>query len=273
MSAEAGGPGRADWISRAPGVEIVLDAGGVLTIVLDRPESFNALDAAMIEACSATLERAVGRDDVRVVVVTGRGRAFSSGAALTGDAPIDSFDDAAVLRANRAIRAVTRLDKPVVAAVNGVAAGFGASLALACDLQVVSTDASFAFTFARIGLMPDGGATATIAAAVGRARAMRMALLGERLPAADAHAAGLVSHLAPAATFAAEVAALAASLAAGAPLAFAATKKAVNAATLVELESALERENLGQLTLFRTADTAEGMAAFVEKRAPRFEGR
>jgi enoyl-CoA hydratase len=263
----------AEWITRAPGVEIDLDARGVLTVTFDRPESYNALDAAMVESTAATLERAVGRDDVRVVVVTGRGKAFSSGAALAGDSPLDAFDDDAVHRANRLVRAVVRLDKPVVAAVNGVAAGVGASLALACDLQVTSSDASFAFTFARIGLMPDGGSTATIAAAVGRARAMRMVLLGERLPAADAHAAGLVSHLVPAEAFPEAVAALASTLAAGAPLAYAATKKAVNAATLDQLEPALERENLGQLTLFRTADTAEGMTAFVEKRAPRFEGR
>ncbi|MFW6775994.1 enoyl-CoA hydratase-related protein [Nocardioides sp. CPCC 205120] len=254
-----------------PGVEITLDAG-LLRVVLDHPERYNALDGAMIEACAGTLERCYGRADVRAVVLTGRGRAFCSGAALEGDSPVEAFDDQAVERANRLVRAVVALDKPVVAAVNGVAAGVGCSLALAADLQVVSAAASFALTFTRIGLMPDGGSTATVAAAVGRAHAMRMTLLGERLPAADAHAAGLVSHLVDPDGFDAEVDRVVATLLAGPPLALTATKKAVNAATLTQLEGALDRENRGQVALFRTTDAAEGMRAFVEKRTPRFTG-
>ncbi|MDF9717135.1 enoyl-CoA hydratase/isomerase family protein [Nocardioides sp. ChNu-153] len=259
------------FATTAPGVEVTLDAG-LLRVVLDRPERFNALDGPMIEACAVTLERCYGRSDVRAVVLAGRGRAFCSGAALEGDSPLDTFDDQAMERANRLVRAVVALDKPVVAAVNGVAAGVGCSLALASDLQVVSSAASFALTFTRIGLMPDGGSTATVAAAVGRARAMRMTLLGERLPAAEAHAAGLVSHLVEPDALDAEVDRVVAALLAGPPLALTATKKAVNAATLTQLESALDRENLGQLALFRTSDAAEGMRAFVEKRTPRFTG-
>lgn len=260
------------WITTAPGVEITLDAG-VLTVRFARPDSFNPVDGEILAAVGATLERARGRDDVRVVVLTGTGKAFSAGATLAGENPVDVFSADSMAIANRAIRAIVALDKPVVAAVNGVAAGYGASLVFASDLQVASTDAGFALTFTRIGLMPDGGSTATIAAAVGRARAMRIALLGERLPATEAYAAGLVSHLAEAADFDATVNDLVRTLAHGAPLAFAATKKAINSATLSALEDALDREALGQVALFSTADTAEGMASFVEKRAPEFTGR
>ena len=135
----------------------------------------------------------------------------------------------------------------------------------------MSPRASFLLAFARIGLMPDGGATATVAASVGRARAMRMALLGEALDAQEAYDAGLVSHLAPD-DFDGTVEALVARLATGPPLSYAATKKAVNAATLGHLHDALERERTGQTILLRTADVAEGMRAFGEKRRPEFRG-
>ncbi|MDT9591976.1 enoyl-CoA hydratase-related protein [Nocardioides zeae] len=269
-SSEAAGPPA--WATGAPGVEITLDAG-LLRVRFDRPETYNGLDAAVVEACSATLERCRGRDDVRVVVLTGTGPAFSSGATVAGDDPVASFDRQAVERANRLVRAVVALDKPVVAAVNGVAAGVGASLAFACDLQVVAAEASFALAFAKIGLMPDGGATATVAAAIGRPRAMRLALTGERLGASEAYAAGLVSHLAEPGAYETTLAAVTTGLLAGAPLAHSAAKKAVNAATLGALEDALDRENLGQLALLGTADAAEGMAAFVARRPPRFTGR
>jgi enoyl-CoA hydratase len=143
---------------------------------------------------------------------------------------------------------------------------------LAADLVVASAHASFLLAFARIGLMPDGGSTATLAAATGRARAMRMALLGEPLTAREAYDAGLVSHLATEDRFDATVTDLVHRLAAGPPLAHAATKKAVNAATLPHLEESLERERTGQTILLRTADAAEGISAFLQKRRPEFRG-
>jgi enoyl-CoA hydratase len=184
----------------------------------------------------------------------------------------ERFDVTALDRANRVTRALVALDKPVVASVGGVAAGVGCSMALACDLAVAAESASFLLAFSRIGLMPDGGATATVAASVGRARAMRMALLGERLPAHAAYDAGLVSHVVADDELDATVDGLAARLAAGPPLSYAATKKAVNAATLGQLDEALERERTGQTILLRTDDVAEGMRAFGEKRRPRFTG-
>jgi len=252
------------------GLEIRTEAG-VLRLTMNRPERLNALTAAMSDRVAAELEGAATRDDVRVVLVAGAGGAFCSGADLSGAAAHQNFDVTSLDRANRIIRAVTGLDKPVVAAVDGVAAGVGCSTALACDLVVASPRASFLLAFARIGLMPDGGATATVAASVGRARAMRMALLGEALGAQEAYDAGLVSHLA-ADDFEGTVEGLVARLAAGPPLSYAATKKAVNAATLGHLHDALERERTGQTILLRTADVAEGMLAFGEKRLPEFRG-
>ncbi len=252
------------------GLEIRTEAG-VLRLTMNRPERLNALTAAMSDRVAAEVEGAATRDDVRVVLVAGAGGAFCSGADLSGADAHQNFDVTSLDRANRIIRAVTGLDKPVVAAVDGVAAGVGCSTALACDLVVASPRASFLLAFARIGLMPDGGATATVAASVGRARAMRMALLGEALGAQEAYDAGLVSHLA-ADDFEGTVEGLVARLAAGPPLSYAATKKAVNAATLGHLHDALERERTGQTILLRTADVAEGMLAFGEKRLPEFRG-
>jgi len=246
--------------------------GGALWITLDRPERLNALTAEMADRLAEELEQAAARDDVHVVVLRGTGPAFSAGADLSGEDAHEHFDVTSLDRANRIIRAITSSPKPCVAAVNGVAAGVGCSAALACDLVVAAGSASFMLGFSRIGLMPDGGATATVAASVGRARAMRMALLGEALSAEEAYDVGLVSHLVPDEEFDATVSRVARRLAAGPPLAYAATKKAVNAATLDRLEDALERERSGQTVLLRTSDVAEGMRAFAEKRRPVFRG-
>ena len=245
---------------------------GALWLTLNRPSVFNALSAEMADELAAVVEGATARDDVRVVVLTGAGAAFSTGADISGADAHENFDAHALDRANRIVRAITTLDKPVVAAVNGIAAGVGCSAALAADLVVAAESASFLLAFARIGLMPDGGATATVAASIGRARAMRMALLADPLTAREAYDAGLVTHVASDAEFPALVETIVRRLAAGPPLAFAATKKAINAATLGPLEGALERERRGQTVLLRTADVAEGMRAFTERRRPVFGG-
>jgi enoyl-CoA hydratase len=245
---------------------------GALWLTLNRPSVFNALSAEMADELAAVVERATARDDVRVVVLTGTGAAFSTGADISGADAHENFDAHALDRANRIVRAITTLDKPVVAAVNGIAAGVGCSAALAADLVVAAESASFLLAFARIGLMPDGGATATVAASIGRARAMRMALLADPLTAREAYDAGLVTHVTSDAEFPDLVETVVRRLAAGPPLAFAATKKAINAATLGPLEGALERERRGQTVLLRTADVAEGMRAFTERRRPVFGG-
>jgi enoyl-CoA hydratase len=245
---------------------------GVLRLTMQRPETLNAITAEMSERIAEELEGATGRDEVRVVLLAGAGDAFSSGADLSGVDAHQGFDETALDRANRIVRAIVRLDKPVVAAVNGIAAGVGCSAALACDLVVAKESAGFLLAFVRIGLMPDGGATASVAASIGRARAMRMALLGEVLSAREAYDAGLVSHLASDEEFDELVARLLRRLTSGPPLAYAATKRAVNAATLGRLDEALERERTGQTLLLRTSDVAEGMRAFAEKRRPVFRG-
>jgi enoyl-CoA hydratase len=245
---------------------------GILRLVMNRPERLNAMSAAMADRLAEELEGVRARDDVRVVLLTGAGGAFCAGADVSGVDAHESLDARSLDRANRLVRAVVDLDRPCVAAVAGVAAGVGCSLALACDLVVAAESASFLLAFARIGLMPDGGATATVAASVGRARAMRLALLGEALPGREAYDAGLVSHLVADEDLDDTVTGLLARLAAGPPLSHAATKKAVNAATLPGLEDALQRERTGQTVLLRTADAAEGIRAFGERRRPQFRG-
>lgn len=254
-----------------PGLAVTEDEG-VLTVRFDRPHAHNALTAEMTRTTSELLERASARDDVRVVVLTGTGAAFSAGADIGGAEAHERFDARSLDAANRLVRAVLGCDTPVVAGVNGVAAGVGLSAVLACDLAVCAESASLLLAFTRVGLMPDGGATATVAASVGRARAMRMALLAEPLGAREAHAAGLVSHVVDDGDYASELAAVVGRLRRGAPLAQAATKRAVNAAALAQVEAALEAEHASQTVLLRTADAAEGMRAFAEKRRPTFTG-
>jgi enoyl-CoA hydratase len=251
---------------------VVTEEDGVLTLRFDRPQSFNALTEAMTIGAAEQLERAGARDDVRVVLLTGTGAAFCAGADIGGEGAHERFDVRALDAANRLVRAILRCDTPVVAGVNGVAAGVGLSAALACDLAVCTESASLLLAFARVGLMPDGGATATVAASIGRARALRMALLADPLSARAAHDAGLVSHVVPDDGYQAELAAVVDVVRRGAPLGQAATKRAVNAAALAQVEPALELERATQTMLLRTSDVAEGMRAFTEKRAPRFTG-
>ena len=261
-------------MSRMPGTELETRVDdGALWLTLNRPEQLNALTAEMVVEAISQLRGATSRDEVRVVVLTGTGAAFSAGADLGGADAQDNYDAGSVDAANLVVRAVTELDKPVVCGLNGVAAGVGMSIALACDLVVATESAALTLAFSRIGLMPDGGATATVAASVGRARAMRLALLSDLLSAREAYDAGLVTHVFPDAEYAEGLAKVVRRLASGAPLAFAATKRAINAATLGNLGSAFDRERAGQSLLLRTDDAAEGMKAFTERRRPQFRGR
>lgn len=253
-------------------LEITLDSGA-LWLTLNRPEHFNALTGDMVVGLVSSLRDAMTREDVRVVVLTGTGGAFSAGADVGGENAHENYDASSVDGANLLMRAILDLDKPVVCGLNGIAAGVGMSTALACDLVVATESAALTLAFTKIGLMPDGGATATVAASVGRARAMRLALLSDLVTAQEAYDAGLVSHVFPDDTYAEELAKIVARLSRGAPLAFAATKKAVNAATLGSLDDAFARERAGQSLLLRTADAAEGMRAFSEKRRPEFKGQ
>lgn len=248
-------------------------ADGICWITFTRESAFNALSEEMAVGLVEQLRAAVSDDDIRVVVVTGTGVAFSAGADIEGENPVENFDESTMEGAAAIVRSIVELDKPVLAAVNGVAAGVGASICFAADLAICKESAAFILAFSQVGLMVDGGSSLTVAASVGRSRAMRMALLAEPLGAPEAYERGLVSHVVPDGEFEAVVDKVARRLAAGPPLAYGATKRAVNAATLDGLEDALAREGRGQVMLFGTDDAAEGMRAFVEKRRPTFVGR
>lgn len=243
-----------------------------LRITFTRPEVLNAVNGEMMRIAAEAVEEARARDDVRVVVVTGSGAAFSAGADMESLHLAPQFPHETMDGANRFVRAIVGIDKPVIAAVNGVAAGVACGAALVSDLIVAAESASFLLPFTRLGLMTDGGSSLTVAASIGRARAMRMALLAEPMPAREALEAGLVTHVVPDEELGATVEALVVRLAAGPALAQAAVKKAVNAATIGGFEEALDREHSGQRTLFRTTDFAEGLAAFAERRRPVFRG-
>jgi enoyl-CoA hydratase len=245
---------------------------GVLAVTLNRPDSLNSLTAAMLETIADTMERAAADPAVRVVRLGGEGRGFSSGAGLSVEDQSNPIADGAdtLAAANRAVRAIVALPKPVVSVVQGPAAGVGVSLAIAADVVLASEKAYFLLAFTKIGLMPDGGASALVAASIGRARAMRMALLAERLSAADAFAAGLVSSVHDADDLEAEANAVIAKLKSGPAVALRKTKAAVNAATLTELEGALDRETEGQLALLSSHDFREGATAFQQRRPATF---
>lgn len=264
-----------DGSATVPTVVIEVDEeAGVATITLNRPDALNALTVPMKQALLAAF-RQVGRDpNVRVVVMTGAGRAFCAGQDLRERLQPDAAPLGVEVREryNPIIRAMRSLPKPIVAAINGVAAGAGASLAMASDIRIASDTASFALAFGRVGLVPDSGATWLLPRLVGTTRATELALLGDALSAADALRLGLVGRVVPAGELATEARSVAARLAAGAPKAMALTKRALNAAWQGDLDAALDDEAYLQDIAGRTRDHAEGLAAFMEKRPPRFTG-
>jgi 2-(1,2-epoxy-1,2-dihydrophenyl)acetyl-CoA isomerase len=255
-------------------------ADGVLTLTLNRPERLNALNHGLVDALNAELRRA--RDDaaVRAVLLTGAGRGFCAGADLAGAGPGDPGRDgkpglgSAMDRVfNPAIRAIRELPKPVVAAVNGVAAGGGANLALACDIVLAARSARFDQAFVRIGLMPDMGGTWFLPRAVGEQRARALAMLGAPVPADEAWQMGMVWQVFDDARLMEEAGKIAARLAAGPTLSYAAMKKALAAARGNSLAQQLDLERDLQDELGRSEDFKEGVAAFLAKRPAKFKGK
>lgn len=250
------------------GLRIERDAG-VLRLTFDRPERLNSLTTELIHAAADAIEEAAG-DGTRVIVLTGTGRAFSSGADVGADGSPPGLDT--VDAANRLAMVITGSPLVVVAAVNGIAAGVGCSIALAADLAIARSSAAFMLAFTKIGLMPDGGASLLVAASVGRARAARMALLAEKVSAATALEWGLIAGVVADDDFDAEIERVSRLLADGPPLAYSATKRVLNEVTLEQLRATLQAERDGQGALLLSADFAEGMAAFQEKRPAVFRG-
>jgi 2-(1,2-epoxy-1,2-dihydrophenyl)acetyl-CoA isomerase len=247
-------------------------ADRIARITLNRPESLNALNGAMRRELLAAL-KALGRDEsVRVVLVTGEGRGFCSGADLRGGASERAFRRVLTDEYNPLIRAIRDLPKPVIAAVNGVAAGAGVSLALACDLVYASDDARFIQAFVRIGLVPDSGSTRTLVRALGRHRAAQLIFSGDPLSATEALAVGLLNGVVPGDQLAATVSEVATRLANAPTRAIALAKRSINHAEDAELDESLAMEAALQELAGRTDDHAEGIAAFAEKREPRFVG-
>ncbi|MEO6206450.1 MAG: enoyl-CoA hydratase-related protein [Candidatus Limnocylindrales bacterium] len=248
--------------------------GGVATLTLDRPKALNALTIPLKRALLAALEGIAADRSVRAVVLTGAGRAFCAGQDLAerDDPAAPSLDVELRERYNPIVRTLRTMDQPVIAALNGVAAGAGASLAFACDIRIAAPQARFVLAFGRIGLLPDSGATWFLPRLLGAARAAELALSGDPVSAQDALRIGLVSRVVAADTLLAEARQMADALAAMAPLALAATKHAMERAWSVDLASALDDEAAIQGELGSTMDHAEGLAAFREKRGPRFKG-
>jgi 2-(1,2-epoxy-1,2-dihydrophenyl)acetyl-CoA isomerase len=261
---------------------VVVDRrGGAATILLNRPETMNAWNRQFGLDLRAAIEDVAADDDVRAVCITGAGRGFSSGADLkemgereeqTPEGRPDVYKTLTE-RYHPIITTIRTMPKPVVAAVNGPAVGIGLSLALAADLVVAAESAYLLLAFVNIGLVPDGGSSLFVPTRVGFARAAEMAMLGERVPAATALEWGLVNRVVADDAFSDEVAALRDRLAAGPTRSYAGTKRELNHWLYARMEEQLALEADLQQEMAGSPDFAEGVAAFVQKRQPAFEGR
>ncbi|MGH2349529.1 MAG: enoyl-CoA hydratase-related protein [bacterium] len=248
---------------------------GVFTITLSRPDVLNAFNDQMSAEMQEALREAERDPAARCLVITGAGRGFCSGQDLRDRAgnTAFSFVDSLRRRYNPIIAKLRSIEKPVLAAVNGVAAGAGCSLALACDLRLASAKASFIEVFARVGLVPDSGSTFFLPRLVGLGRAFELCYLPDPVTAEDALRIGLVNWVVPQEEFALRVAQIAERLAQGPTKGYGLIKRALNHNLAVSLESALEYEAMLQEAAGRTADHREGVAAFLAKRDAKFTGR
>lgn len=256
----------------------IQDQAGVRTITLNRPDVLNAFNSAMLKALGKAARAAAKDKSVRCVVITGAGRAFCSGQDLAEVAHRYKSDEPLELGAhlrdhyNPMIVSLRTMEKPVIAAINGVAAGAGFSLALACDLRIAAESASFIDSFVNVGLVPDSGGTFTLPRLIGVARAMEIAITGRKVKSEEALAIGLVTRVVPDAELANATSELARKLADMPTRAIGLTKRAINASWNADLSDQLDYEAMMQTTAGRTHDHREGVLAFLEKRKPSFTG-
>jgi len=255
----------------------VIDEAGVRFIALDRPESKNGLTDELNGRIIDAIDGAASDAALRCVVLTGKGGTFCSGldlkAAMQRPGGMDNAEEHMRKYFHGMIRAVRRIEKPVVALVDGAAVGYGCDLALACDLRIGTERTRFGEVFVKRGLMPDGGGTWTLPRLVGIGKALELMFTGEIVGADESLKLGLVNRIVPSAEAEAEVWAFARKLAAGPPLVHAWIKRAVYGAQSTDLDAALEVEVQGQMQLLRSADFLEGVGAFLQKREPKFSGK
>ena len=246
-------------------------------VELNRPDRLNAWSNQFSQDLAAAIREVTDNPEIRAVTITGAGRAFSSGADLkeaaeqAGDGPIDVYQRLTE-QYHPLITGIRLMPKPVIAAVNGVAAGIGLSLALACDLVVAAESAFFQLAFVNIGLVPDGGSSLFVPSRVGFTRAAELAMLGERLDAPTALNWGLINRVWPDGEFAGQADALLDRLASGATRSYAGTKRQLNRWLYERMDAQLEFEAGIQREMAASGDFAEGIAAFAAKRPPRFSG-
>lgn len=257
---------------------LIENDGAVRTLRLNRPDSLNALDDDLLTALGRAVADADKDKSVRCVVLTGAGRGFCSGQDLAAVAARYSTDKPIEMgphlreRYNPVITRLRTIEKPVIASVNGVAAGAGCSLALACDIRIAAESASFIEAFVNVGLVPDSGSTFTLPRLIGIARATEMAFTGRKVLSAEALQMGLVTQVVPDNELSAATKKLADKLAGLPTRAIGLTKRAMNASWLSDLETQLDYEAMLQTTAGQTRDHREGVAAFLEKRPPKFTG-
>jgi len=254
-------------------IAVHMGANEVATITLNRPDSLNALNAAMVDELRAAVEAMPG-EGARALLITGAGRGFSSGADLvSGGGLPDDVGAALEVHFNPLVEAIFACPLPIVAAVNGAAAGAGCSIALAADIVVAARSAYFLQAFINIGLIPDAGATWLLPRLAGRARAMEMMMLGERLPAEQAAEWGLISRVVEDEALMPEAEALAARLAAGPTVAYGLIRRLARDAEQTTLAEALAAERIAQRDAGRTEDFKAAVMAFLQKQTPSFDGR
>jgi 2-(1,2-epoxy-1,2-dihydrophenyl)acetyl-CoA isomerase len=249
--------------------------GGVMTLRFNRPDKFNSFVRELALAVQSALQEAESRPDVRCVVLTGQGKAFCAGQDLAEaiDPNGPPLQKIVSEHYNPIIRQIRNLNKPVVAAVNGVAAGAGANMALACDVVLAAESASFIQAFSKIGLIPDSGGTYFLPRLVGFGKALAMAMLGDKVSARDAEAMGMIYKAIPDADFEATVQRTAATLANMPTYGLALTKQAYNRGMTHTLDEQLQVEDELQTKAGQSRDYREGVTAFLEKRAPQFTGQ